>query len=79
LAGCHRDQYGTKVFENIAYNINIKGLTRPELSRCRQFYSGYPQILGLLTQESRNRIPNELQLPNKVELEKFINKELKNM
>lgn len=58
--GSDRAQYGAKLLENIAHNINIKGLTHPELSRCRQFYSAYPQILGLLTQESTNLIPNEL-------------------
>ena len=42
--GSDRAKYGTKVLENIARNISIKGLTAPELSRCRQFYNAYPQI-----------------------------------
>ena len=37
---------------NLANQLSIKGLTAPELSRCRQFYTVYPQILGVLTQES---------------------------
>lgn len=38
----------------ISNSIKIKGLTAPELSRCRQFYNVYPQILGLITQELQN-------------------------
>ena len=49
-----RSEYGAKLLENIAKNINIKGLTSPELSRRRQFYKTYPQILGLPTQELQN-------------------------
>lgn len=45
------------MLENIAKNISIKGLTAPELSRCRQFYNAYPQILGTLSQEFRNVLP----------------------
>ncbi|HOG20875.1 MAG TPA: hypothetical protein PKW37_10590, partial [Salinivirgaceae bacterium] len=52
--GSDRAKYGTKLLENIAENIKIKGLTAPELSRCRQFYNTYPQILGLITQEFKN-------------------------
>ena len=46
-----RVEYGTKLLENITKNITVKGLTTTELSRCRQFYKTYPQILGLITQE----------------------------
>jgi hypothetical protein len=48
--GSDRAEYGVKLLENIAKNISIKGLTAPELSRCRQFYNIYPQILGLIAQ-----------------------------
>ena len=41
-----RSEYGAKLLENIAKNINIKGLTSPELS-----------ILGLLSQEFKNMLP----------------------
>jgi predicted nuclease of restriction endonuclease-like (RecB) superfamily len=55
--GSDRAVYGAKLLENIAHKIKIKGLTAPELSRCRQFYKIYPQILGLLTQEFKNMLP----------------------
>lgn len=56
-SGSDRAKYGTKLLENIPRNINIKGLTAPELSRCRQFYITYPQILGTLPQEFKNVLP----------------------
>lgn len=49
--GEDRAAYGTRLREVIADKIKIKGLTAPELSRCRQFYQAYPQILGLVTQQ----------------------------
>jgi predicted nuclease of restriction endonuclease-like (RecB) superfamily len=55
--GKERANYGGKLLENLSDKINIKGLTAPELSRCRQFYSVYPEILGLLTQEFNSLIP----------------------
>jgi len=58
--GSDRAKYGAKLLENIAKNIDIKGLTSPELSRCRQFYKMYPQILGLITQEFKNLLPPNL-------------------
>jgi len=54
-----RAEYGAKLLENIAKKISIKGLTAPELSRCRQFYKTYPQIFGLITQEFKNMLPAE--------------------
>jgi predicted nuclease of restriction endonuclease-like (RecB) superfamily len=57
--GSDRAEYGAKLLENIAKNISIKGLTAPELSRCRQFYNAYPQILGLITQEFKNVFPSD--------------------
>jgi len=62
--GSDRAKYGTKLLENIAENINIKGLTAPELSRCRQFYNTYPQILGLITQEFKNLLPTDFSPEN---------------
>lgn len=50
--GEDRAQYGAKLLQNLAISLSIKGLTAPELSRCRQFYSVYPKILGLITQKS---------------------------
>jgi predicted nuclease of restriction endonuclease-like (RecB) superfamily len=49
--GEDRARYGTTLVANIAQSIQIKGLTAPELSRCRQFYRVYPEILGAKTQE----------------------------
>ena len=64
--GSDRAEYGAKLLENIAKNISIKGLTAPELSRCRQFYNTYPQILGLITQEFKNVFPADF-LPKNIE------------
>ena len=55
--GSDRAEYGAKLLKRIAKNISIKGLTAPELSRCRQFYNAYPQIFGLITQEFKNLLP----------------------
>lgn len=62
--GNDRANYGTKLLETISKNINIKGLTSPELSRCRQFYKSYPQILGLITQELKNMLPSNFLTEN---------------
>lgn len=64
--GSDRAEYGTKLLENIAKNISIKGLTAPELSRCRQFYNTYPQIFGLITQEFKNVLPIEFLPENSI-------------
>ena len=52
--GADRANYGSKLLRKLAKDIAIKGLTAPELSRCRQFYQTYPQILGSITQEFKN-------------------------
>lgn len=57
--GSDRAEYGVKLLENLAKNISIKGLSAPELSRCRQFYHTYPQILGLVTQEFKKLVPSD--------------------
>ena len=49
--GKDRAKYGTQLLLKLAKTINIKGLSAPELSRCRQFYVSYPQILGTVSQE----------------------------
>lgn len=49
--GEDRAAYGTRLREKLAEELRIKGLTAPELSRCRQFYQAYSQILGLMPQE----------------------------
>ena len=37
------------------FQSQLKELTAPELSRCRQFYKVCPEILGSLTQESQGK------------------------
>lgn len=64
--GSDRAEYGAKLLKNIAKNIRVKGLTAPELSRCRQFYKAYPQIFGLITQEFENVFPADF-LPQNCE------------
>lgn len=44
--GEDRAAYGTKLLDTLAAKLSIKGLVSAELSRCRQFYFCYPQILG---------------------------------
>ncbi len=58
--GEDRAAYGTQLREKIAEKIKIKGLTASELSRCRQFYYAYPQILGLITQELSFLLPKNI-------------------
>lgn len=56
--GSDRAQYGVKLLENLAKRISVKGLTAPELSRCRQFYHRYPQIHALLEKELKSLLPD---------------------
>ena len=54
--GCDRAKYGDKLLETLSDELLTKGLknvSSAELSRFRQFYSTYPQILGILSQESQ--------------------------
>ena len=80
--GSYRAEYGAKLLENIAKNISVKGLTAPELSRCRQFYITYPQILGTVSQELKNVLPADF-LPEKAILgtatQELQNEELKHI
>ncbi|MDI9880716.1 PDDEXK nuclease domain-containing protein [Flectobacillus longus] len=46
--GEDRASYGSQLLHNLAAILQIKGLTAPELSRCRQFYHTYPQLSLLL-------------------------------
>jgi hypothetical protein len=58
--GEDRAGYGENLLAVIADEINIKGLTAPELSRCRQFYFTYPQILVTLSQDFADLIPSQI-------------------
>ncbi len=49
--GSDRAEYGTSFLTKLAQQLNIKGLTAPELSRTRQFYQTYIHFLGTLSQE----------------------------
>lgn len=55
--GEDRAVYGAGLLSSIADKIQIKGLTAPELSRCRQFYNCYPRILGTASQELNKLLP----------------------
>jgi len=57
-SGSDRAEYGSRLLENLAGKIAVKGLSAPELSRCRQFYHAYPQILGSVTQNFKNLMPD---------------------
>jgi predicted nuclease of restriction endonuclease-like (RecB) superfamily len=49
--GQAKAKYGTDLLNTLSKKLGIKGLVSAELSRCRQFYSIYPQILGTVSQE----------------------------
>ncbi len=55
--GEDRAVYGVGLINRLALQLNIKGLVSAELSRCRQFYHSYPQILGSMNQKFKNLIP----------------------
>lgn len=65
--GSDKAEYGSKLLENLAKKIGIKGLPAPELSRCRQFYYSYPKILGIATQEFKNLLSIESLFKHKIE------------
>jgi len=56
--GEDRARYSSKLLESLAKELSIKGLTAPELSRCRQFYKTYPQIIELLPEELNAFLPH---------------------
>jgi len=58
--GEDRAEYGSRLLTKIAHNLKIKGLSAPELSRCRQFYLAYPQILGTLTQKFKDQLSDTI-------------------
>lgn len=49
--GEDRAEYGAGLLNILAERIAVKGLTSPELSRCRQFYQTYSYFLGTVSQE----------------------------
>ena len=60
--GSDRARYGDKLLDNISKELLLKGLknvSAAELSRFRQFYTVYPQILGTLSQKLLN-VPKQI-------------------
>ncbi|MCK9561495.1 MAG: DUF1016 N-terminal domain-containing protein [Bacteroidales bacterium] len=49
--GSDRAEYGTNFLAELAQQLNIKGLTAPELSRTRKFYQTYIHFLRTVSQE----------------------------
>ena len=70
--GEDRSVYGSNLLNLIAKKIEIKGLTSPELSRCRQFYNTYSHFLeplkhkfnNLLSEKILGTLPQEFPLSN---------------
>lgn len=58
--GEDRAKYGEKLLHNLAAKLQIRGLTAPELSRCRQFYNTYPELRWTLSQNFEYLIPPEI-------------------
>ncbi len=46
--GEDRAQYGAKLLKELANSLKIKGLSAPELSRCRQFFNTYCLFIDFL-------------------------------
>lgn len=62
--GKDRAEYGKNLLQNLAKEIKIKGLTAPELSRCRQFYKVYYPILGSVSKKLKSTQNLLLDLPS---------------
>lgn len=59
--GDDRAKYGSQLLKELANKIKIKGLTAPELSRCRQFFNTYrPFINHLNVLPAYNQIPKQI-------------------
>lgn len=52
--GEDRAKYGVNLLGKLAQATRIRGLTASELSRCRQFYTVYPQIIGTASPQLKN-------------------------
>jgi hypothetical protein len=58
--GDDRACYGQALLDRLANELQIKGLVSAELSRCRQLYFCYPQILVALTQDLKYSVPETI-------------------
>jgi predicted nuclease of restriction endonuclease-like (RecB) superfamily len=54
--GAERAAYGDNLLPTVAKNMKIKGFSASDLSRYRQFYLTYPNILATLSQESLKQL-----------------------
>jgi predicted nuclease of restriction endonuclease-like (RecB) superfamily len=59
--GEDRAKYGAQLLKELANKIKIKGLTAPELSRCRQFFNTYRLFIDFL-----NVLPAFNQIPKQI-------------
>lgn len=77
--GEDRAAYGSYLLNTLAEQLVIKGLTAPELSRCRQFYQIYPKLIGSFVGDLRKLIPDSiLGLPSQ-ELQNNENQDFMNL
>ena len=58
--GEDRAKYGSSLLGRLSEKINIRGLTSPELSRCRQFYTIYPQTFETVSQKFKGYLSEEI-------------------
>ena len=61
--GKDRAEYGKHFLQNLAGEINMRGLTAPELSRCWQFYKVYYPVLWSVFPKFKNAKNTILSLP----------------
>lgn len=59
--GEDRAKYGSKLLKELAHGLKIKGLSAPELSRCRQFFNTYSLFIDFL-----NFLPAYDKIKNKI-------------
>ena len=52
--------YGDNLLNVISKKLSIKGLTAPEISRCRQFYQTYNYFLGTVSQELEKTLDSSI-------------------
>jgi len=58
--GEDRAVYGSNLLNELSKKTAIKGLTAPELSRCRQFYNTYASFRKSLTQKFNNLLSDKI-------------------
>lgn len=58
--GAERAEYGSNLLKKIAEKLKIKGLTAPELSRCRQLYQIYFPVFEVINNDIKNLIPEKI-------------------